>query len=69
MSFNYDQTDVHLNYDTSRKLPEESLKLWMDAISEYVPKELIKGIVDLGCGTARFSAALKQSLMRNSRME
>ena len=58
MSFNYDQTDVHLNYDTSRKLPEESLKLWMDAISEYVPKELIKGIVDLGCGTARFSAAL-----------
>ena len=58
MSFNYDQTDIHLNYDTARKLPGETLKLWMDTISKYVHRDSIKIIVDLGCGTARFTAAL-----------
>lgn len=54
----YDNTDIHLCYDKSRRLPEETIALWLDSILKYVPKAIIKTIVDLGCGTGRFVSAL-----------
>ncbi len=56
--FKYDQSDIHLSYDQARALPVETIKSWLNAISKYVPSQSIKTIVDLGCGTGRFTEAL-----------
>ncbi len=58
MGFDYDRSDVHTSYDASRRLPEATLKLWMQAISDTVPKASVELIADVGCGTGRFSGAL-----------
>jgi ubiquinone/menaquinone biosynthesis C-methylase UbiE len=60
MEFRYDQTDIHLRYNESRKLPEETIKLWLEAISRYVPKHIAKIVIDLGCGTGRFMKGLSE---------
>ena len=60
MVFDYDQTNVNVNYDASRRLPGETLDLWMEAISESVSGDWIDTIVDLGCGTGRFTGALSE---------
>jgi ubiquinone/menaquinone biosynthesis C-methylase UbiE len=57
-SFQYDHSDIHLNYDESRKLPVETIKLWLETIGRHLPKDSIKIIVDLGCGTGRFGKPL-----------
>jgi len=54
----YDMTDIHLHYDESRRLPDKTLRLWLDTISRYLPKESIGTIIDLGCGTGRFVESL-----------
>lgn len=54
----YDNTDIHLRYNESRKLPHDTIVLWLNSISAYVSTESIKTIVDLGCGTGRFLGAL-----------
>lgn len=50
----YDNTDIHLRYNEARKLPDDTITLWLDNILKYVSPETIKTIVDLGCGTGRF---------------
>lgn len=56
--FKYDQSDIHLSYEKSRRLPAETVRLWLETISRYVPQDSIKTIIDLGCGTGRFTQAL-----------
>ena len=58
VKFNYDQTDIQLRYEESRRLPEETLTLWLETISKYVPQDSTKTIMDLGCGTGRFVEGL-----------
>jgi ubiquinone/menaquinone biosynthesis C-methylase UbiE len=58
MEFKYDKTDIHLRYNESRKLPGETIKLWLEAISKYVAIDSINRIIDLGCGTGRFMEGL-----------
>lgn len=55
---NYDSTDMHLSYEKARELPQETMALWMKACGECLPRESIETIVDMGCGTGRFSQAL-----------
>lgn len=57
----YDNTDVHLRYDESRKLPDETIALWMDALVKYVNTQNLEKIIDIGCGTGRFLNALENS--------
>jgi ubiquinone/menaquinone biosynthesis C-methylase UbiE len=59
-SFQYDSSDIHLSYDESRKLPVETIQLWLEAIGRRLAKDSIKIIVDLGCGTGRFSLPLAE---------
>src|SRR5260370_7928180 len=54
----YDATDIAVAYDRGRDHGPEVLNLWMNVVSSYVKDQCIKTILDLGCGTGRFSEAL-----------
>jgi ubiquinone/menaquinone biosynthesis C-methylase UbiE len=54
----YDATDIPVAYDRGRDHGPEVLQLWMDVVSTYVERQHIQTILDLGCGTGRFSEAL-----------
>jgi ubiquinone/menaquinone biosynthesis C-methylase UbiE len=54
----YDDTDIAQGYDSARHLPAGTLRLWLDAMARHVQPGDIRTIVDVGCGTGRFSAAL-----------
>ena len=56
--FKYDQTDMHLRYEKSRSLPDETMTLWLETLSSYVSQDSVKTIIDLGCGTGRFTKGL-----------
>lgn len=55
---NYDATDIPDAYDKGRDHGPEVLRLWMNVISSHVGEQRINTILDLGCGTGRFSEAL-----------
>lgn len=54
----YDLTEIATNYDRGRDHGPELLTLWMDVLSSYVGEQKLNTILDLGCGTGRFSEAL-----------
>lgn len=58
----YDSTDINAAYDQARALPSGMVDLWMEAIGEMIPSERLRLIVDVGCGTGRFSGGLAASL-------
>jgi ubiquinone/menaquinone biosynthesis C-methylase UbiE len=53
----YDRTDIPAGYDRARDHGPEMLELWMNAIAAHLDR-VPSTIVDLGCGTGRFSGAL-----------
>ena len=54
----YDATNIAATYDLGRDHGPEFLDLWMRTIASYVERKSVKNILDLGCGTGRFSEAL-----------
>ncbi len=54
----YDSTDIAATYDRGRDHGPEVLNLWMNVVSSYVQDQHVKTILDLGCGTGRFTEAL-----------
>jgi ubiquinone/menaquinone biosynthesis C-methylase UbiE len=54
----YDATDIPVAYDRGRNHGPEVLDLWMNVVSSHVKGQRINTILDLGCGTGRFSEAL-----------
>jgi ubiquinone/menaquinone biosynthesis C-methylase UbiE len=54
----YDTTDIPAAYDRGRDHGPSVLHLWMNVVSSHVERESIQTILDLGCGTGRFSEAL-----------
>jgi ubiquinone/menaquinone biosynthesis C-methylase UbiE len=54
----YDTTDIAATYDRGRSHGPEVLDLWMSTVSSYVEGHVLNTILDLGCGTGRFSEAL-----------
>ena len=54
----YDATDIAATYDRGRDHGPEVLDLWMNVVSSYVQDHQVKTILDLGCGTGRFTEAL-----------
>ena len=46
------------SYAVSRELPTETLKQWLDAIARWVPPGAKPVILDVGCGTGRFTEPL-----------
>jgi ubiquinone/menaquinone biosynthesis C-methylase UbiE len=56
---NYDATNIPASYDRGRARSPEVLALWMDAVASGLPDApSTRTILDLGCGTGRFSGAL-----------
>ena len=57
----YLKTATAKRYDSARLLPAETLTLWLEAVAAVVRKDEIKKILDLGCGTGRFTASLSEA--------
>jgi len=54
----YDQTDIPAGYDRARDHGPEVLDLWMHTVATHLEGLSVTRILDLGCGTGRFSEAL-----------
>ena len=54
----YDSTNIPAAYDRGRDLGPEVLQLWMNFVASVVGNQRLNTILDLGCGTGRFSEAL-----------
>ncbi len=54
----YDKIDISAAYDSARAYDPEILQRWLDIFSAHVPKDGVSRIVDLGCGTGRYSEPL-----------
>lgn len=54
----YDLTNIAVAYDRGRDHGPEVLDLWMDVLASHLEADRVTTIVDLGCGTGRFSEGL-----------
>lgn len=55
---NYDLTNIPVVYDRARDHGPEFLELWMNVLASTLGTDRLNTIVDLGCGTGRFSERL-----------
>ena len=56
----YDQSNIATVYDEARRLAPEVLLQWLDLLSARIAQGLIRLIVDVGCGTGRFTQPLAE---------
>ena len=56
----YDLTDIPAAYDRARDHGPELVDRWMNAVAAHLADQSTTRILDLGCGTGRFSEALAQ---------
>lgn len=61
----YDATDMPENYDRGRRPPPGVLEMWVDRIALALADRRVSTIVDLGCGTGRFSGLLADRFQAN----
>lgn len=54
----YDLTEIPEKYVKGRRLSPAALQLWMTTLSNHIEAKAIRLILDLGCGTGRFSQIL-----------
>jgi ubiquinone/menaquinone biosynthesis C-methylase UbiE len=54
----YDLTNLPAGYDRARDHGPEILDLWMRTVARHVEERPVRRILDLGCGTGRFSHGL-----------
>ena len=54
----YDKTEIPTMYDKARVLSPETRRLWQDLLSVHIGRAAVSLIIDLGCGTGRFSELL-----------
>jgi ubiquinone/menaquinone biosynthesis C-methylase UbiE len=59
----YDRSTISTVYDEARSLSSEGLNLWLDLVSRDADPVAGCLIVDLGCGTGRFSEPLANRFM------
>ncbi len=57
----YTETAAAQRYDSARSLPSETKSVWLEAVRSAIPDGAIKRVLDLGCGTGRFTSALAET--------
>src|SRR5713226_5215947 len=57
MTLIYQESDLHRRYDLGRALAPDATRALMALLQDYAPQS-VRLVVDLGCGTGRFTAAL-----------
>jgi len=58
----YDKTEIAKTYDQARGHGPDFLALWMETVGAHIDSSTIRTVLDVGCGTGRFSAALATQL-------
>ena len=58
----YDKTAMPSAYDAGRGYSAAALATWLEVISRQIRADSVSKILDLGCGTGRFSGALAEHL-------
>lgn len=58
----YDKTNMAAGYDRGRSYRPEQLARWLEVVANSVGKAPVTRILDLGCGTGRYSAGLSRRL-------
>jgi ubiquinone/menaquinone biosynthesis C-methylase UbiE len=58
----YDQSNIATNYDEARALTPARRRRWHQLLSTHVDRSALSLVVDLGCGTGRFSEMLAAEL-------
>src|SRR5437868_5279770 len=59
-TMDYDKTTLPDHYDSGRFHGQDVLDLWMRTIAAHIPRDSVSRVLDLGCGTGRFSNALAE---------
>jgi ubiquinone/menaquinone biosynthesis C-methylase UbiE len=57
-AMDYDKTEIAANYDQARALAPETARLWVELLSTDIDQMSVSLVIDLGCGTGRFSELL-----------
>jgi ubiquinone/menaquinone biosynthesis C-methylase UbiE len=57
-AMDYDKSNIAATYDEARGLTALRQRRWRDLLAAHVERSRISLIVDLGCGTGRFSEIL-----------
>jgi ubiquinone/menaquinone biosynthesis C-methylase UbiE len=57
-TMDYDKSDIAVTYDEARGLTPARQRRWRDLLASRVDRSAISLVVDLGCGTGRFSEIL-----------
>jgi ubiquinone/menaquinone biosynthesis C-methylase UbiE len=57
----YSEIETANRYDVARKLPSETQTQWFEALKDSLPSHAITKVLDLGCGTGRFTTGLSQT--------
>jgi ubiquinone/menaquinone biosynthesis C-methylase UbiE len=60
----YTERGAARRYDSARELPSETKTLWLETLKEIIPAREVESVLDLGCGTGRFTAALGEAYGR-----
>lgn len=61
----YDQGNIPATYDAGRSYSPATLAMWLERISMCAPRGSVSTILDLGCGTGRYSGALANHFKAN----
>ena len=54
----YDKTNMAESYDSGRNYSPDILQQWLNRFSTHMPVDQVSHILDLGCGTGRYSGPL-----------
>lgn len=54
----YDAFNIAATYDKGRAITPEALRQWRELLTEHIDADSVSLVVDLGCGTGRFSELL-----------